>query len=82
MVLLGSSNLSNKELRYNNCMKDNLNKLVGFAETLFTGKNKIHAVAKNSHTVSEATQKRCFAIALDRSNNGGYFVNLSNHTRG
>jgi len=62
-------------------MKDNITKLVGFAEALFRGKNVI-VRAKNEREVSVGTQKRCFALALDRFNNGGYFVNLSNHTRG
>lgn len=61
-------------------MKDNINKLVGFAEALFTkNSNAILAEKGNEHQVKKTTQKRCFTLALDRFNNGGYVMNLSNH---
>lgn len=63
-------------------MKDNLNKLVGFAETLFTGRNVVHSISETPTSVDRLTQKRCFYIALDRFNNGGYILNRSNHIRG
>lgn len=34
---------------------------------------------RNRYEVKEKISKQCFFIAMDRFNNGGYFVNLQNH---
>jgi hypothetical protein len=47
----------------------NINKLVGFAEALFTkNSNAIIAEKSNECQVKKTTQKRCSTLALDRFN--------------
>jgi hypothetical protein len=61
-------------------MKETILKYVGFAETLFKGKNAL-LVEKNDRQVSKGVQNTLFLHSFNRFNHGGYVVNLSNHIR-
>ncbi len=59
-------------------MKDTFIKYIGFAETLFKGKNSLPA-EKSERQVNKTVQNVLFLHAINRFNHGGYVVNLSNH---
>lgn len=61
-------------------MKDTIVKYLGFAETLFKGKNTL-LPEKNDRQVSRVVQDRLFMHSFNRFNYGGYVENLSNHIR-
>lgn len=68
--------LSFKESGYNNSMKDVVNKIIGKIT------NKLKVIEPlNSYKVSSSVERHCFMVAFDRFNNGGYCVNLQDHSR-
>ncbi len=75
LLLVGAS----KESNYNNSMKDTLNKLMKLVFKLNATKQQLQT--RSDQQVDSSVARHCFTIAFDRFNNGGYCVNLQDHSR-
>lgn len=59
-------------------MKDTLNKLM---KLVFNSDTTKQLKTRSSQQVKSSVARHCFVIAFDRFNNGGYCVNLQDHSR-
>lgn len=72
--------LKDKSVGLKSLCKSSLSTISTFVTSAVIGKKR-RARKPSKYQVDAKVAKYCFAIAFDRFNNGGYCVNLKDHSR-